>query len=92
MDDVLIGRGPASLDVEYYQEEQGGKVEEKEDHYWKGSGCTVQGKRGLISTESERVLRGSAETPVEVFEELVVERVAITQGTSNRAKHHAGDG
>ena len=92
MDDILIGKGPASLDVEDYQEEQGRKVEEEEDHYWKDSGRAVQGKRGLISTESQRVLRGSAETPVEVFEELVVNRVAITQGTSNRAKHHAGDG
>ena len=92
MDDVLIGKGPASLDVEDYQEEQGWKVEEEEDHYWKDSGRAVQGKRGLISTESQRVLRGSAETPVEVFEELIMNRVAITQGTSNRAKHHAGDG
>ena len=83
MDDVLIGKGPASLDVEDYQEEQRRKVEKEEDHYWEDTGCTVKGKRGLISTESERVLRGSAEAPVEVFEELVVERVAITQGTSN---------
>ena len=82
MDDVLIGKSPASLDVEDYQEEQGRKVEEEEDHYWKDSGCTVKGKRG-VSAEHQRVLRWRAESPVEVVEELIMNRVAITQGTSN---------
>ena len=40
MDDIFIGKGPASLDVEDYQEEQWRKVEEKEDHY---------GARGQLS-------------------------------------------
>ena len=91
MDDVLIGKSPASLDVEDYQEEQGRKVEEEEDHYWKDTGRAVEGKRG-VSAEHQRVLRWRAESPVEVVEELVVDRVAVTQSTSNRAKHHAGDG
>ena len=84
VDDGLIGKRSRPLDVEDDQVEGWQEVELEDYDDGKSPGGTVEGERGILSTEGRGVLGRRTESPIEVGKELNVSRVVVCQGLANR--------